>query len=359
MFAKIILSALTLSASLAFVACGKSTTAPLAEKTFAVSSPTIIRNGVIPARHWWNNPALGCEGLNIRPALNWSGAPEGTKSFAVTVYDQDAPTSAGFWHWIAYNIPAGTKGISEGPDNLPAGTVQANNDLGSKDWFGSCPTADGRLHRYVYTVYALSTPKIDVASLPAAAASRYATFVMLQSAIGKATLEATAGSDVAPAKAYAAFKVVSPTLQEGAAIPQRHWFNTFGCTGENIRPALSWSGAPAGTKSFAVLVLDNDAPTGAGFFHWVAYNLPASATGIVEGPGNLPLGAAEGNTDLGQPGWFGSCPTDGVQHRYTYSVYALGTDKLDLPAGATAAFSAFNILGNAIGKASLNVTALK
>lgn len=342
-----------LIAAALFTGCEETSVAPTPQpKAFALTSPTLNAGGAIPQRHWLN--AFGCTGGNIRPALAWANAPAGTKSFAVTVFDKDAVTGGGFWHWIAFDIPATSLSLGEGPANLPAGTAEAATDLGAPGWFGSCPV-DGRTHRYAYTVYALKTAKLEV---PAGASARFATFVLNQNVIAKATLEATAGgTNTAPVPALPAFTVASPTLPQGGAIPQRHWFNGFGCNGENIRPALAWSGAPAGTKSYAITVFDNDAPTGAGFWHWVAYNIPASAKGVGEGAAALPAGAVQGNNDLGQGAWFGSCPSDGKPHRYTYAVYAMGIDILDLPPGATAAFASFNILGNAIGRASIDAVA--
>jgi phosphatidylethanolamine-binding protein len=75
----------------------------------------------------------------------------------------------------------------------------------------------------------------------------------------------------------------SPDIQEGAAIANEHVFKGFGCTGSNVSPALSWSGAPAGTKSFAVMMYDPDAPTGSGWWHWVAFNLPPTVTSLARG----------------------------------------------------------------------------
>src|SRR5215212_3685027 len=76
------------------------------------------------------------------------------------------------------------------------------------------------------------------------------------------------------------FRLTSPDIHPSARITQKHVFNGMGCTGGNISPALSWSGVPAGTKSFAVTMYDPDAPTGSGWWHWVIYNIPASATGL-------------------------------------------------------------------------------
>ncbi len=348
-------SILMAAAALAFLACDEKTVEPKTEPVFALTSPTLKDNGIMPARHWFNQ--YGCTGENISPALNWSGAPAGTQSFAVTVFDLDGPASSGFWHWMAYNIPVGVKGVAEGssPGKLPAGSVEANNDLGIPGWFGSCPL-DGRAHRYVYTLYALKTAKLDV---PAGATTAFTGFVLMQNVLGKASMTITAGTNVSEPKPGVSFALTSPTLTENGVIPQKHWFNQFGCTGENISPALNWTGAPAETKSYAVTVFDNDAPTGSGFWHWLAYNIPAATAGIAEGssPGKMPAGTVEANNDLGASGWFGACPTDGLAHRYTYTVYALKTDKLDIPAGATPAFINFMMQVNTIAKAKLGVLA--
>lgn len=150
----------------------------------------------------------------------------------------------------------------------------------------------------------------------------------------------------------------SPDIKVNEPIPAAQVFNGFGCTGQNISPALNWKNAPAGTKSFAVMVHDPDAPTGgAGFWHWVVLNLPASTAGLPRGAGTadgkgLPAGAKQITTDYGNPGWGGPCPPQGSEpHMYYFTVYALKVDKLDLPANATASLAGFMINANAIDKA--------
>lgn len=176
------------------------------------------------------------------------------------------------------------------------------------------------------------------------------------------TLAALGVGAVAPVTAAAqgrraAFTVSSPDVRPGARIGNRHVYKGFGCSGENVSPALRWSGAPAGTKSFAVTVYDPDAPTGSGFWHWVVYNIPATATGLAAGAGSaggtLPAGAVQGLTDFGAPGYGGPCPPQGDKpHRYVFTVHALKTERLDLPAGATPAFVGFNLTGNRLAKTS-------
>jgi Raf kinase inhibitor-like YbhB/YbcL family protein len=156
------------------------------------------------------------------------------------------------------------------------------------------------------------------------------------------------------------FKLTSPTIKPGSMLSEAQVFNGFGCTGKNVSPALKWSGAPAGTKGYALTVYDPDAPTGSGWWHWVVYNIPANATELPEGAGTadgkgLPAGSAQGKTDFGAPGFGGACPPKGDKpHRYIFTVYALKTDKLDIPPDGTAALVGFMIHANQLGKATFS-----
>ena len=156
----------------------------------------------------------------------------------------------------------------------------------------------------------------------------------------------------------AGFTLSSPTIKPGATLTQAQVFNGFGCTGQNVSPELRWSGAPAGTKSFAVTMYDPDAPTGSGWWHWLVINLPADSTGLAEGAGAadgkaLPTGARHGRTDFGGPGCGDACPPQGNKsHRYIFTVYALKTDKIDVPADASAAMIGFMLNANKLATAS-------
>lgn len=156
----------------------------------------------------------------------------------------------------------------------------------------------------------------------------------------------------------AGFQLTSPDIKAGAMIPKSFEFNGFGCSGENRSPALKWSGAPKGAKSFAVTVYDPDAPTGSGWWHWMVINIPADVTELkpdagAVGGANLPQGASHARIDYGVAGWGGVCPPQGDKpHRYIFTVYALKVDKLDVPPDATAALTGFMINGNSLGKAS-------
>ncbi|HEY2030299.1 MAG TPA: YbhB/YbcL family Raf kinase inhibitor-like protein [Myxococcales bacterium] len=161
------------------------------------------------------------------------------------------------------------------------------------------------------------------------------------------------------ASAAGNFSLTSTDISAKKPIDNKHVFNSFGCSGGNVSPELSWKGAPSGTKSFALTAYDPDAPTGSGWWHWVVYNIPASTTSLPSGAGDakapkLPEGATQGNTDFGTPGYGGPCPPQGDKpHRYIFTVFALDTDKLDIPQGATAALVGFNLHGHTLAKASL------
>jgi Raf kinase inhibitor-like YbhB/YbcL family protein len=154
------------------------------------------------------------------------------------------------------------------------------------------------------------------------------------------------------------FTLTSPDFAPGKRLAVAQVFNSFGCTGGNISPALSWSNAPAGTQSFALLAYDPDAPTGSGWWHWVVYNIPATTTSLAAGAGDpkknlLPAGAVQGMTDFGTVGYGGPCPPPGKPHHYYFRLYALKVAKLDIPPTATAAFVGFNVNANSLGKAEL------
>ena len=172
--------------------------------------------------------------------------------------------------------------------------------------------------------------------------------------ISAALLLATVGAKTASA---APFALTTTDFKNGGPIGQKNAGNIMGCTGDSKSPALEWKNPPAGTKSFALMVHDPDAPTGgSGFWHWIVYNIPADATSLPEGAGDaagagLPKGSVQGNTDMGKPGYVGPCPPPGPkQHHYNFMLYPLKVDKLDVPPGATAAYVGFNANANVIGK---------
>ncbi|MBS0365849.1 MAG: YbhB/YbcL family Raf kinase inhibitor-like protein [Proteobacteria bacterium] len=169
-----------------------------------------------------------------------------------------------------------------------------------------------------------------------------------------------AGADPAGTTAAAPgkFTLHSSDFQPGGTLAQAQVFNGFGCSGGNVSPALSWDHAPAGTRSFALLMHDPDAPTGSGWWHWVVYNIPATTTSLPAGAGDpgkhlLPAGAVQGRTDFGSVGYGGPCPPPGKPHHYYLRLYALKVGKLEVPADATAALVGFNVHAQALGHAEL------
>jgi Raf kinase inhibitor-like YbhB/YbcL family protein len=156
----------------------------------------------------------------------------------------------------------------------------------------------------------------------------------------------------------ARFTLSSTDLSDGATIGNAQVFNEFGCTGGNVSPALAWSGAPADTKSFALLVHDPDAPTGSGWWHWVVYNIPAGTSSLPSGAGDpkknlLPAGTLQGRTDYGSIAYGGPCPPPGPPHHYHFRLYALKVAKLEVPADASAALISFNVRAQSLGEAQL------
>ena len=145
----------------------------------------------------------------------------------------------------------------------------------------------------------------------------------------------------------------------GGQATDRQVFNGFGCKGENLSPQLSWTNVPAGTKSFAVTIYDENAPTGSGWWHWLIFDIPSSASELKSGAGNLngnlaPAGAIQSITDFKMRGYGGPCPPEGSEHhKYTITVYALKTEKLGLDANANPALVGFMLGQNVIQKASL------
>lgn len=155
----------------------------------------------------------------------------------------------------------------------------------------------------------------------------------------------------------AGFTVSAPDFHNGSTIPMAHVFNQGGCTGGNQSPALSWSGEPAGTQSFAITMFDPDAPTGSGWWHWTVFNIPASVRSLSENVGapdstQLPPGAGQGRNDYGFSGYGGPCPPVGNRpHRYVITVYALKMAKLPLDAQSSGALVGFMLHANALATA--------
>ncbi len=151
-------------------------------------------------------------------------------------------------------------------------------------------------------------------------------------------------------------KLSSTSIAEGAQLGSSFVFKGFGCDGGNQSPQLSWSGAPEGTKSFAITAYDPDAPTGSGWWHWNAVNIPASVNSLelgASGNGKMPAGTIEITNDYGVTGFGGACPPPGEVHRYVFTVHALGTERLELPKNSSNALAGFMIGANTIQSARI------
>lgn len=154
------------------------------------------------------------------------------------------------------------------------------------------------------------------------------------------------------------FSLTSRSIPPGSTLTEEQVFNGFGCSGQNQSPALQWTPGPKETRSYAITVYDPDAPTGSGWWHWVVYNIPATVHELPAGAGEpegrlLPEGALQGRTDFGTHAFGGACPPEGDEpHRYIFTVHALKTERIDVPADASAAMIGFMIHANSLGRAS-------
>ncbi|HXX04020.1 MAG TPA: YbhB/YbcL family Raf kinase inhibitor-like protein [Xanthobacteraceae bacterium] len=140
--------------------------APAAHAQMSVTSDD-IKDGAVSPKSMEAN-VFGCNGGNLSPSLKWTGAPDGTKSFAINLYDPDAPTGSGFWHWVVFNIPVSTTSLPTDAGNvkkelMPKGAIQARNDYGFWGFGGTCPPQDNNVHHYTLTVYAVDEDKLQFA----------------------------------------------------------------------------------------------------------------------------------------------------------------------------------------------------
>jgi Raf kinase inhibitor-like YbhB/YbcL family protein len=193
--------------------------------------------------------------------------------------------------------------------------------------------------------------------------SVFALMLAALSLVGCGGTSGTSGNAQAPV-----FRLSSPDIAAGGTINNKYILNGFGCTGQNVSPALVWSNVPPGTKSLTLQMFDQDAPTGSGFWHWAVYNIPPTTTGLAQGAGNnaalLPAGAFGGNTDLYDIGLIGSngnyggpCAPQGDRpHHYVFTLYALNADKVEtaggIPKTASPALFSF-VINKAVGSGLL------
>ncbi len=138
-------------------------TSVFGQNTFTLSSNDL--GGQVTINEEFNG--FGCTGENQSPQLSWKNAPEGTKSFAITMYDPDAPTGSGWWHWLVFDIPANINELVSGAGNMdlnltPEGVIQSITDYGVNGYGGPCPPEGHGLHQYIITIYALKTDKLGL-----------------------------------------------------------------------------------------------------------------------------------------------------------------------------------------------------
>jgi hypothetical protein len=164
-------------------------TSPCFAADFSVQSSSWPDGATMKDTYVYNS--FGCKGNNVSPQVSWSNAPDATKSFAVTVYDPDAPTGSGWWHWTLFNIPATVSQINEGASldqtKLPAGSMEGRTDFGKSGYGGACPPQGDKPHHYILTVYAL---KIDKINLNGDSSGALLGYFLNQNTLAKASLTA-------------------------------------------------------------------------------------------------------------------------------------------------------------------------
>jgi Raf kinase inhibitor-like YbhB/YbcL family protein len=177
-------------------------------------------------------------------------------------------------------------------------------------------------------------------------------------AVAAALLAAASGQ----AQAGSKFALTSSDLPAGKSWNDKFIMNEMGCSGGNVSPALSWKGAPEGTKSFAIMMYDPFPVPESGWWHWVLFDIPPATTSLPTGAGSvgnealLPAGAKHGLADGDAPKahYYGPCPDIGdPPHKYKITVYALKIDHIDVPPTATPADINYLAMTNALGKASI------
>lgn len=171
-------------------------------------------------------------------------------------------------------------------------------------------------------------------------------------------LLAGAALSLVASAASAEMTLTSTDIAEGETMSADQEFDGFGCSGGNLSPALSWSGAPAGTNSYIVMAYDPDAPTGSGFWHWAAFNIPADVTSLPTGVGTdgvpLPDGMVQARNDYSVNAFGGACPPEGDDpHHYIFTVYAMPQESLPLDETASSAVVGFMAHTTSLDHASL------
>jgi len=156
---------------------------------FTLSSKDISTGKIMSKEQVFNG--FGCKGDDVSPQLTWSNAPKGTKSFALTVYDPDAPTGSGWWHWQVVNIPVTVTELAKDAgstksNKAPKGSMQIKNDFGTKGFGGACPPVGHGIHHYRFTIHALS---VETLALPEDASGALAGYMINANTIESTTIE--------------------------------------------------------------------------------------------------------------------------------------------------------------------------
>jgi len=163
-----------------------------AAQALELSSTSFAANGTLPKAMEYND--FGCNGDNQSPQLSWKNAPEGTKSFAITIHDPDAPTTSGWWHWTVYNIPANVAELAQGAA-VPQGAQEGVTDYGTTGFGGACPPQRNKLgdkpHRYNISLYALKVEQLELD--PKTTSGAKLTYMLNANAIEKAIITGTYG----------------------------------------------------------------------------------------------------------------------------------------------------------------------
>ena len=162
---------------------------PVFAGSLILTSEDVVQGGYMDKKQEFNG--FGCSGEDLSPHLKWSNPPIGTKSFAITAYDPDAPTGSGWWHWQVINLPSNILELSSNAgsvkqDLLPTGAEHIQNDYGTKGFGGACPPKGHGVHHYRFTVHALSIERIE---LPENASSALTGYMINANTIESSTIE--------------------------------------------------------------------------------------------------------------------------------------------------------------------------
>ncbi len=241
-----------------------------------------------------------CDGENINPPLAWDDVPPDTMSFALVADDHDFPMT---WEsWVIINIDAAAREI---PEDFPlSGMKQPSNSAQKAQYYGPCPV--GGSHRYYYKLFALDVPSIDFNQDD------------LNSEIANHTI-ATAVLMGRYERSISQMKLWSKAFKNGTIIPAK-----YTCDGENVSPPLIWYNVPEGTKSFALVMDDPDAPAPP-FVHWIIINIDPRTREIPENA--VPSGARQLINSAEKLQYFGPCPY-ASNHHYNFRLYALNVPTL-------------------------------